>query len=326
MGDYLRRVKLDYARAIEQYARASANRRRNADLLRGIGQAEQTLGRWDARCSTCGRRQRLDPRSVGDRPAADPGALWRDGTTRPWRAADRWIALAPATPGHRDQGDDPGSVGATSPGPGRSPSSRRRGPARPGSWPTSPPTGTCTGLLTDEQRRLLLRLPPSAFDDDRASWGLSIAGAHPQGRRPAGPGLRRLGPDRVRGADPPEPGRRAAPLALRRGARLCGGKAEAIREGERGLAMHPVTADAFAGPYFQHQLARIYIAGGRAGEGARPARAAAPDALLSDAGLAPGGPDLRPTPEESAVPAARGRDVLIDPRLRCEGKTSPRST
>ncbi len=35
--------------------------------------------------------------------------------------------------------------------------------------------------------------------------------------------------------------------------------AEAIREGERGLAMHPVTDDAFAGPYFQHQLARIYI-------------------------------------------------------------------
>jgi hypothetical protein len=36
-------------------------------------------------------------------------------------------------------------------------------------------------------------------------------------------------------------------------------KAEAIREGERGLALDPVSKDAANGPYYQHQLVRIYM-------------------------------------------------------------------
>ena len=38
-----------------------------------------------------------------------------------------------------------------------------------------------------------------------------------------------------------------------------GRKEEAIREGERGVAVQPVTKDAYSSPYFQHQLARIYM-------------------------------------------------------------------
>src|SRR3989442_14464878 len=38
-----------------------------------------------------------------------------------------------------------------------------------------------------------------------------------------------------------------------------GRKAEAIREGERSVAIMPITRDASAGAYVQHQLARIYI-------------------------------------------------------------------
>lgn len=38
-----------------------------------------------------------------------------------------------------------------------------------------------------------------------------------------------------------------------------GRKEEAVREGQRGVALQPVTADAQSGPYIQHQLARIYI-------------------------------------------------------------------
>ena len=34
---------------------------------------------------------------------------------------------------------------------------------------------------------------------------------------------------------------------------------EAIREGERGVALLPITRDAYLGPYVQHQLARIYV-------------------------------------------------------------------
>ncbi|HEU4463659.1 MAG TPA: hypothetical protein VFS53_01305, partial [Gemmatimonadota bacterium] len=38
-----------------------------------------------------------------------------------------------------------------------------------------------------------------------------------------------------------------------------GGNTDAVREGERGLALLPITRDAIAGPYHQHQLARIYM-------------------------------------------------------------------
>jgi hypothetical protein len=38
---------------------------------------------------------------------------------------------------------------------------------------------------------------------------------------------------------------------------------EAIREGRRGVELLPVSANAFNGPYMQHQLARIYILTGK---------------------------------------------------------------
>ena len=37
------------------------------------------------------------------------------------------------------------------------------------------------------------------------------------------------------------------------------GNEEAIREGERGVALDPISKDALDGPYVQHQLVRIYI-------------------------------------------------------------------
>ena len=38
-----------------------------------------------------------------------------------------------------------------------------------------------------------------------------------------------------------------------------GRKAEAIREGERGVMLDPMSEDHFFGPYIQHQLVRIYL-------------------------------------------------------------------
>jgi tetratricopeptide (TPR) repeat protein len=57
-------------------------------------------------------------------------------------------------------------------------------------------------------------------------------------------------------AAPNDPGRHVAlGLALA----YLGRKEEAIREGERGVALVPVSKDADQGPYYQHQLARIYM-------------------------------------------------------------------
>ena len=86
---------------------------------------------------------------------------------------------------------------------------------------------------------------------------------------PAGPGPRVPGPEG--GGDP--------------GGRTGSG----ARAGQRAM---PVS-----GTYFQHQLVRIYILVGRAGQGARPARAAAQDPVLPLARLAPDRSHLRSDPE-----------------------------
>jgi tetratricopeptide (TPR) repeat protein len=115
-------------------------------------------------------------------------------------------------------------------------------------------------LLSQEQQDLLLRLPPSEFDDDRASWGLSVAGVaairgDERMARAYGDSARLALEEQLRGA--PEDGQ----LHILYGVSLAyaGRKADAIREGQRGIALRPISTDAFGGPYFQHQLARIYI-------------------------------------------------------------------
>jgi tetratricopeptide (TPR) repeat protein len=114
-------------------------------------------------------------------------------------------------------------------------------------------------VLPPEQQALLLRLTPSAFPD-RATWATVMAQTY------------RLRGDRLKArayADSALPGF-AARLAgapsdaqshIFRGLTLAylGRKTEAIAEGERGAALLPITADAYTGPYLQHQLVRIYI-------------------------------------------------------------------
>lgn len=71
--------------------------------------------------------------------------------------------------------------------------------------------------------------------------------------------LCRFGADRVRGAAPANPG--ADGLHSSRGLALAylGRKAEAIREGERGATLLPISRDAYRGPSRQHTLVRIYL-------------------------------------------------------------------
>ncbi len=67
----------------------------------------------------------------------------------------------------------------------------------------------------------------------------------------------------LRGADPGDARQRANSTSLL-GTALAylGRKTDAIREGRRGLELGPPSANAFNGPYNQHQLARIYIMSG----------------------------------------------------------------
>jgi tetratricopeptide (TPR) repeat protein len=115
-------------------------------------------------------------------------------------------------------------------------------------------------LLDEAQRQLLYRLTPSQFDDDRGAWGLSLAGTYAldgdQARARAYADTARAAFESQIRENPGDP-----QLHVLLGVALAylGRKAEAIREGQQGAGMVPPSRNAFQGPYFQHQLARIYI-------------------------------------------------------------------
>jgi hypothetical protein len=115
-------------------------------------------------------------------------------------------------------------------------------------------------VLDDTQQQQLLTLPPSSFDDDRGLWSIVRAQTY---------ALRK---DLARARVYADSAQLAIAAQLRvtpndgqrhvlRGLALAyqGRKAEASAEGERGVSLLPVSRDAFAGAYVQHQLVRIYI-------------------------------------------------------------------
>ena len=115
-------------------------------------------------------------------------------------------------------------------------------------------------MLDDAQQRQLLTLPPSAFDDDRGNWGMVRAQTYwlrkevAKARVYADSAQLALA-EQIRAT--PDDGQRHVIRGL--ALAYLGRKAEAIEEGERGMALVPVSRDAFGGTYNQHQLARIYL-------------------------------------------------------------------
>jgi serine/threonine-protein kinase len=114
--------------------------------------------------------------------------------------------------------------------------------------------------LDDAAQRRLLALGPEHFDNDRATW--SIVRAQVYGWR-GDSALARVWGDtasrefanQVR--DSPDDAQRRAfhGLALA----YAGRRAEAVAEGERGVALLPAERDAVNGPYQIHLLSRIYL-------------------------------------------------------------------
>ena len=118
-------------------------------------------------------------------------------------------------------------------------------------------------VLDETQRDLLFRLTPSAFDDDRGNWALSLAQAY--ALRRDDPNVRKYA-EIARAAFEEQLG--ALPTDAQRHALLglslayLGRKAEAIREAERAAELLPISKNAQTGPYLQHQLVRVYILAG----------------------------------------------------------------
>ncbi len=114
-------------------------------------------------------------------------------------------------------------------------------------------------VLDEEQQQLLLRLRPSAFEND-ANWAIVLA----QTYHLRGDSARtRIYADSARiaftrlAAVAPQDAQQHLFLGL--ALAMLHRNAEAIAEGERGAALLPISRDANYGAYMQHQLVRIYV-------------------------------------------------------------------
>jgi tetratricopeptide (TPR) repeat protein len=115
-------------------------------------------------------------------------------------------------------------------------------------------------VLDDAQQRLLLRLSPAPFGDDRTIWGTCLAETYALRGNAA---LARAYADSARLAfearlrDVPQDPQTHVYLGL--ALAYLGRKAEAIREGERAVALVPISRNVGLRGTVQQLLVRIYL-------------------------------------------------------------------
>jgi tetratricopeptide (TPR) repeat protein len=260
LGTYYRLVAGSAPQAVEQYSLALKLAPNDAEVLRGIGLAEQTLGHWDRSLDHLRRSRTLDPRARSTANSLARTLLVLRRYDEAMAVANEGVALAPGSPQSLEdrvmirlaQGD---LVGA------------RADLAHPPEGLDLPVLvayvatywDLCWALDTD-QRALLKRLRPGAFDGDVAAWAIVLAqmyGMEGNVRRAAAYGDSAVIAVQQQLKATPEDAQRNVLLGL--ALAYAGRKDDAIRAGLRGVSLAPISSDAEVGPYFQHQLARIYI-------------------------------------------------------------------
>jgi serine/threonine-protein kinase len=263
LGYYYSAVLADNCRALTEDSTALALAPGDAELLSALAYDEQTLGRWEAARGHLEQAARLDPRSVGVARQLGDLLLRTRRYIEAQHAYERALKLAPTNLGLYQglamvalaQGD-------------LAPAQAVLRAAPKGVDPTALVAFVANyfdlyWVLDEAQQRLLLRLTPSAFDDDRATWAIVLAQTYAlQGngaKARAYADSARLAFAQLLQATPQDAQRHVfLGLALA----YLGQNAEAIREGERGVGVMPISRDAVLAPYWRHQLARIYILAG----------------------------------------------------------------
>jgi TolB-like protein/Flp pilus assembly protein TadD len=259
LGAYERQVSLDYTRALEQFEKGLRVAPGDASLVRGTAYAEQGLGRWDAAVEHFRQAVRLDPRSASSLRSLGDALFRLRRYPEAREALDRGLALAPANlflienkaMTHLGEGDLAGARAVIKAAPKE---------VEPTALVAFMANYLDVWVLDEEQRELLLRLTPSAFDDDRSNWALCLVQAYAlkgdaANMRTYAEEARKAFEEQLRAA--PNDAQRHVGLGL--ALAYLGRKEEAIREGQRGVALDPVSKDADLGPYVQHQLVRIYM-------------------------------------------------------------------
>ncbi|MEO8191423.1 MAG: protein kinase [Acidobacteriota bacterium] len=260
LGDYYQSTLGDWPRASEQYALGRENAPRDAELLVATALAQENAGNWEDGLASLRQAQTIDPRSALTARRLARTLLLLRHYAEAREAADRGLALAPQSLGILEtktilflmQGDLAGARSVLEKAP------REVAPNALVAYLAT--YNHLTWVLDEERQTLLLSLTPATFGDDRLAWAISLAETA------------MLRGDAVKARQYAEAAREAADAQLRdapddatrhvlRGLALAflGRKAEAVREGERGAALVPMSRSAYDGPYYQHQLARIYI-------------------------------------------------------------------
>jgi serine/threonine protein kinase/tetratricopeptide (TPR) repeat protein len=260
VGDYELNVRGEGEAALAAYQAGLRLAPRNAELLTGAALAEQVLGRWDAALGHLEHARELDPRSTATARRLVATLIRLRRYSEAMSAAERGVALAPDNLDllenlvmvHLAQGDLAGA----------------RAALRDHSQAMQPTDlvvylGNYWDLywvLDDAQQQLLVRLPPSSFDNDRGTWSIVLAQTlwlrGDRGRARIYADSARVATEEVLKANPGDAQRRVFHgLALA----YLNRKAEAIRDGERAVHEIPISADGYTGPYLQQILARIYL-------------------------------------------------------------------
>ena len=258
--NYYRRVSLDYQRALATCEAGLRLAPSNVDLLSATGLVEQSLGRWEAALVRFQRAATLDPRAANATRRVGYTLLMLRRYAGAETATDRAAGLAPTdvTTFHQKvlvsvaRGDLDGA--------------RRTFRAAPTGIDSTELIAYFAlyedlwWVLDEAQQRLLLTLPPRAFDNSRATWGLIRAQVYQHRGQPERARVyadSALPQSEQRILEAPDDGQAHALFGLTLA--YAGRKAAAVHEGERGVALQPMTRDAYVGPYIQQQLARIYL-------------------------------------------------------------------
>jgi len=260
MGAYYKLVLADVVMALEQFAQGYRLAPGSADLLPDLSRAEWGLGRWETALDHLRQAERLDPRSVVTASALGERLTSLRRYAEALQAFDNGLAFAPA---NLDLRVEKAMVFLA-----RGDLAAARAVLQTAPKDVDPSALVAyvaysvdlVWVLDDAQQDLLLRLTPSAFAGDRALWGWVLAQTYAlrgdTARMRAFADTARITFAQHVQASPNEALQRAS-LAL--ALAYLGRYAEAKREGERAVALHPIARDADLGPYIQHQLVRIYI-------------------------------------------------------------------
>jgi len=260
LGDYYSYIQGDNVRASEQYALAQRTAPNNAQVLAAAGASEEGLGRWDAAVAHFRRALTLDPRAARTAIGLARALLWLRRYPEALQAEDRALALTPASMAALEdramiylaQGDLAGARTVLRAAPGE---------VQPAAL-ISFVAQTCDlyWVLDEGQQRLLLRLTPEAFDGNRGTWGLALAGTYAlrgdqEKARAYADSARTSLQEQLRAT----PGDAQLRVLLGTALAYLGRRDEAVSEGRQAIALLPVSKDAFTGAYLQHQLVRIYL-------------------------------------------------------------------